>query len=127
MSDKRQSFWQRLFGRRQEPVQVANENAIDPVDESVPWEDAYEIVIFNDDVTPMEFVVELLEQHFLMSRQESVNLMLRVHTNGKEGVGRLAQQKADDICNEMLKTIRERQLPLKVEALKWTAARISKD
>ena len=127
MSDNRQSWWQRLFGRRQEPAPVANEKAIDPVDESVAWEDAYEIVVFNDDVTPMEFVVELLEQHFLVSRQESVKLMLRVHTNGKDGIGRLAQQKAEAICNEMLETIRERQFPLKVEALKWTAARTSKD
>lgn len=43
----------------------------------------YQVVLFNDDYTPMEFVVEVLEVFFKMNREQATQVMLAVHTQGK--------------------------------------------
>ena len=43
----------------------------------------YKVVLLNDDYTPMEFVVEVLEHFFLMNREKATQVMLAVHTQGK--------------------------------------------
>lgn len=43
----------------------------------------YSVVILNDDYTPMDFVVEVLEQFFNMGNEEATSVMLKVHTEGK--------------------------------------------
>ncbi|MGD9341351.1 MAG: ATP-dependent Clp protease adapter ClpS, partial [Chromatiales bacterium] len=43
----------------------------------------YQVVLLNDDFTPMEFVVEVLEKVFGMDRSRATRIMLEVHTRGK--------------------------------------------
>lgn len=43
----------------------------------------YQIVFLNDDFTPMEFVVHVLEDIFKMSREEATRAMLHTHTGGE--------------------------------------------
>ncbi len=43
----------------------------------------YRVLLLNDDYTPMEFVVEVLERFFAMDRQMATRVMLEVHTRGK--------------------------------------------
>ncbi len=43
----------------------------------------YRVVLINDDYTPMEFVVEVLERVFGMDRTKATRIMLEVHTRGK--------------------------------------------
>lgn len=43
----------------------------------------FKVVLLNDDYTPMEFVVEVLEVFFGLSREKSTQIMLHVHTRGK--------------------------------------------
>lgn len=43
----------------------------------------YQVVLLNDDYTPMEFVVEVLEKFFRMDRTTATRVMLEVHTQGK--------------------------------------------
>lgn len=43
----------------------------------------YQVVLLNDDYTPMEFVVEVLELIFGMDRPKATRVMLEVHTRGK--------------------------------------------
>lgn len=43
----------------------------------------YQVVLLNDDYTPMEFVVEILEMFFNMNREKATQVMLAVHTQGK--------------------------------------------
>ena len=47
----------------------------------------YRVILFNDDFTPMEFVVEVLEKFFNYSRQNSMLLMLKVHHEGRAVCG----------------------------------------
>ncbi|WP_370978517.1 ATP-dependent Clp protease adapter ClpS [Agaribacterium sp. ZY112] len=43
----------------------------------------YKVVLLNDDYTPMEFVVEILQGFFSMDRESATRVMLMVHTEGK--------------------------------------------
>ena len=43
----------------------------------------YQVVLLNDDYTPMEFVVDVLEKFFRMDRTTATRVMLEVHTQGK--------------------------------------------
>ncbi len=43
----------------------------------------YKVILLNDDYTPMEFVVQILEYFFGMSREKATQIMLHVHTRGK--------------------------------------------
>ncbi|HVN99797.1 MAG TPA: ATP-dependent Clp protease adaptor ClpS, partial [Steroidobacteraceae bacterium] len=47
----------------------------------------YRVVLLNDDYTPMEFVVDVLERFFSMARHVATRVMLEVHTKGKGECG----------------------------------------
>ncbi len=43
----------------------------------------YQVVLMNDDYTPMDFVISILEGFFGMNRERAIKVMLNVHNNGK--------------------------------------------
>jgi ATP-dependent Clp protease adaptor protein ClpS len=47
----------------------------------------YKVLLMNDDYTPMEFVVHILERFFGMNREKATQIMLTVHTEGAATVG----------------------------------------
>ncbi len=47
----------------------------------------YKVLLLNDDYTPMEFVVHILENFFSMNREKATQIMLVVHSEGKAVVG----------------------------------------
>lgn len=47
----------------------------------------YKVVLLNDDYTPMEFVVEILQMFFNLNREKATQVMLSVHTTGKGTCG----------------------------------------
>ena len=42
----------------------------------------YKVVVFNDDYTTMEFVIEVLQTFFAMNRERATQVMLKVHMEG---------------------------------------------
>ena len=47
----------------------------------------YKVLLLNDDYTPMEFVVHILEMFFAMNREKATQIMITVHTEGAATVG----------------------------------------
>lgn len=47
----------------------------------------YKVIMYNDDYTPMEFVVEILQMFFNLDREKATQVMLTVHTQGKAVCG----------------------------------------
>ena len=61
----------------------------------------YKVLLLNDDYTPMEFVVHILEQFFALNREKATQIMLTVHTEGAATVGifprDIAETKSDQV------------------------------
>lgn len=47
----------------------------------------YKVVMVNDDYTPMDFVVQVLQQFFHHNREKAVQIMLQIHTQGRGVAG----------------------------------------
>src|ERR1700722_4423105 len=72
----------------------------------------FQVVLLNDDYTPMEFVVEDLERFFGMDRQTATRVMLEVHTRGKGVCGVFTYEIAETKVSQVTSYSREHQHPL---------------
>ena len=79
----------------------------------------YQVVLLNDDYTPMEFVVEILEFFFNMGREQATQVMLTVHNQGKGVCGVFTKDIAETKSAQVNQYAREHQHPLlsEIEAL----------
>ncbi|NRA42021.1 MAG: ATP-dependent Clp protease adapter ClpS [Pseudomonadales bacterium] len=79
----------------------------------------YQVVLMNDDYTPMEFVVEVLEMFFYMNREKATQIMLAVHTQGKGVCGIYPKDIAETKSAQVNEFSRTHQHPLlcEVEAI----------
>jgi len=75
----------------------------------------FKVVLLNDDYTPMEFVVEVLEMFFRMNREQATQVMLTVHTRGKGVCGIYTRDIAETKAGEVNRYSRENQHPLLCE------------
>lgn len=72
----------------------------------------YKVVMLNDDYTPMEFVVHVLERFFTMDRMSATRVMLEVHTRGKGICGVFSHEIAETKAAQVNAYSRENQHPL---------------
>ncbi len=72
----------------------------------------YKVVLLNDDYTPMEFVVQILEHFFGMSREKATQVMLHVHTRGKGVCGVYTHDIAETKVAQVNEYSRNHQHPL---------------
>ncbi|NJO17421.1 MAG: ATP-dependent Clp protease adapter ClpS [Thioploca sp.] len=72
----------------------------------------YKVIILNDDYTPMEFVVHVLEVFFSMDRVLATRVMLQVHTQGKGICGTYTREIAETKVAQVNNYARENQHPL---------------
>ncbi|MEZ5555670.1 ATP-dependent Clp protease adapter ClpS [Haliea sp.] len=75
----------------------------------------YKVVLLNDDYTPMEFVVEVLEVFFRMNREQATHVMLTVHTKGKGVCGIYTRDIAETKAAQVNQYARDNQHPLLCE------------
>ncbi|MCC5795593.1 MAG: ATP-dependent Clp protease adapter ClpS [Chromatiales bacterium] len=72
----------------------------------------YRVVLVNDDYTPMEFVVEVLEMIFGMDRPKATRVMLEVHTKGKGVCGVYTYEIAETKVAQVSALAQQHQHPL---------------
>lgn len=72
----------------------------------------YKVIMLNDDYTPMDFVVYVLEQFFNMDRHKATQTMLTVHTEGKATCGVFTRDVAETKASQVVELARENQHPL---------------
>lgn len=72
----------------------------------------YRVVMHNDDYTPMDFVVEVLQRFFSLPRDQAVQVMLAVHTRGKAVAGTFTAQIAETKTAQVNEYARAHQHPL---------------
>ena len=72
----------------------------------------YRVVLINDDYTPMEFVVDILESVFGMERTRATQVMLEVHTKGKGVCGLYNFEIAETKVAQVMSLARQHQHPL---------------
>ncbi|MDQ7016020.1 MAG: ATP-dependent Clp protease adapter ClpS [Gammaproteobacteria bacterium] len=75
----------------------------------------FQVVLVNDDYTPMEFVVEVLESFFSMGREQATQVMLHVHTRGKGVCGVFSKDVAETKVAQVNRCAQDRQHPLLCE------------
>jgi ATP-dependent Clp protease adaptor protein ClpS len=72
----------------------------------------YKVLMLNDDYTPMEFVVDVLERIFGMDRTTATRVMLEVHTKGKGVCGVFTFEIAETKVAQVTTYARQHQHPL---------------
>ena len=72
----------------------------------------YKVLLLNDDFTPMEFVVHVLERFFGMTHAQSFELMLTVHKKGVAVVGVFSHEVAETKVSQVMDFARRHQHPL---------------
>ena len=72
----------------------------------------YRVILINDDYTPMEFVVEILETVFGMDRNKATRVMLEVHTKGKGVCGVYTYEIAETKVAQVMGIAQQQQHPL---------------
>lgn len=72
----------------------------------------YQVILLNDDYTPMEFVVEILQRFFRKSHDDAIQIMLHVHQNGVGVCGVYTYEIAETKVVQVVACARENEHPL---------------
>ena len=73
----------------------------------------FTVVIFNDDFTPMEFVVYVIQKFFGYDHAKSTEIMLEIHNKGRGFCGAFSQEIAETKSQQINKFSKENEHPLK--------------
>ena len=72
----------------------------------------YKVMLLNDDYTPMDFVVVVLQTVFAMSREKATHVMLQVHREGMGVCGTYTREVASAKVEQVINIARKHQHPL---------------
>ena len=72
----------------------------------------YKVLLLNDDFTPMEFVVIVLQKFFSMNREQATQIMLKVHMEGRGVCGVFPRDVAATKVEQVAAFARDNQHPL---------------
>lgn len=84
--------------------------------ERVTWKtkppQMYQVIMLNDDFTPMEFVVLVLQEYFHKDRESATQIMLKIHLEGKALCGVFPRDIASTKVEQVLSMARQQGHPL---------------
>ncbi|MGE4312842.1 MAG: ATP-dependent Clp protease adapter ClpS [Pseudobdellovibrionaceae bacterium] len=72
----------------------------------------YKVLLLNDDYTPMEFVIHILERFFNKTRQEATDIMLHVHRRGVGVCGVFTHEIAETKVAQVMAFAKANEQPL---------------
>ena len=72
----------------------------------------YKVLLLNDDFTPMDFVVHVLQKFFSMNREQATQIMLKVHMEGRGVCGVFPRDVAATKVEQVAAFARDNQHPL---------------
>lgn len=72
----------------------------------------YQVVLLNDDFTPMEFVVQVIQEFFGKDRETATQIMLKIHLEGKGVCGVYSRDVANTKVDQVLQASRQAGHPL---------------
>ena len=94
------------------PHTDGHELAVEEAEPKLKRPSLYRVILINDDYTPMEFVVEILESVFSMERNRATRVMLEVHTKGKGICGVFTYEIAETKVAQVMGIAEQQQHPL---------------
>ena len=75
----------------------------------------YKVIMLNDDYTPMEFVVEMLQVYFSKTQEQATEIMLHIHQRGLGICGLYTYEIAESKATQVLDKARKNQHPLQIK------------
>ena len=75
----------------------------------------YKVIMLNDDYTPMEFVIEMLQTYFSKSQEQATEIMLHIHQKGIGICGLYTYEIAESKATQDLDKARKNQHPLQIK------------
>ncbi len=95
-----------MAARHQDDIAVVTDKRVSPPPP------LYKVLLLNDDYTPMEFVIHVLEHFFHMAREQATLVMLKVHNEGSGLAGVYPRDVAETKVRQVIDYARNRQHPL---------------
>ena len=100
------------FGEPQNPEERKQSGVLLKTRPKTKKPSMYKVLLLNDDFTPMEFVVHVLERFFNKNRQESTDIMLHVHRRGVGVCGIYTFEVAESKVQQVMDFARANEQPL---------------
>ena len=94
------------------PYSEGHDLAVEEAKPKLKRPSLYRVVLINDDFTPMEFVVDVLQTVFGMERNTATRVMLEVHTKGKGVCGLFTYEIAETKVAQVMSLAKQQQHPL---------------
>ncbi len=107
-----------LFGEEKPEPQIPERDTdavTGTVEEELKPPPLYRVILVNDDYTPMEFVVHVLESFFRLNREQATQIMLAVHTVGRGVCGMYPRDMAETKAASVNAYARQQKHPLLCE------------
>lgn len=93
---------------------IGNQEALDEaIKDKLQRPPMYNVVLLNDDYTPMDFVIEVLRKFFNMGAEQATEIMLAIHYKGKARCGTYTAEVAETKVDQVSIFAYENQHPLK--------------
>ncbi len=73
----------------------------------------YKVILFNDDYTTMDFVIEVLQQFFNMNMEQAQTVMLKIHNTGSAVCGMYSRDVAETKVNQVVEYAQQHEHPLR--------------
>lgn len=95
------------------PTKQQSSSVLAPEQAKIKPPHLYRVILFNDDYTTMEFVIEVLQRFFTMNREQALQIMLKVHNEGAAVCGVYSRDVAESKVTQVSTFAKQHGHPLR--------------